>query len=618
MALMAIIAHGIGPHHSFPRRPLWRKWWFWVIIVLVLIVVAAAAWIGLRALAAKSELEAAQAGVSKLKAEATAQNFSQLAKTFDGIKQHAAEAEQLTSDPIWRAGELVPGLGKNLRVVRELAAVTNDVVRNTVSPLVNVASGLSPASFAPVNGALNLAPLIEAIPAVAQADASIKSVTKTLNGIDTAGTVSQVAAGKTKLSSLLASVTPVLDGANTFLPLLPPFMGATAPRNYVIMFQNPAESRTLGGTALSFAGLTIDKGKLSLSGAVSAGLQNFPSYPQSVIPVPDGVQGLYEGAFGTFIANATVRPQFSSAAEIVAENWKRKYGTSVDGVISIDPVALSYILRATTPITLSSGDILTPDSLVPLLLNQVYQRYNTGHIVADNAAQDVIYGEAVSATFAKLMAGPLDLKLLIAAVLQGHTEGRLSYWSAHPAEETVLDKAKISGGLPQSDATTAGVGVYFQDNVGSKLNYYLIPTVHTGEAVCRTDGRETYRIGVDLTSTVPTSAKTLSPSILGNWKIEKLKPGVQRMYVYVYAPPGSTIAGASINGAPVAVQAEHDESYPVARLLVSISPSTTVSMSVDITAKDPGKKTLATQVTPTVNAPKMVPTPLDCSTVAAQ
>jgi hypothetical protein len=216
------------------------------------------------------------------------------------------------------------------------------------------------------------------------------------------------------------------------------------------------------------------------------------------------------------------------------------------------------------------------------------------------------------------MAGPLDPKLLIAAVLQGHTEGRLEYWSAHPAEEAVLAKYNLTGGLPQSDATTAGVGVYFQDNVGSKLNYYLDPTVHTGEAVCRTDGRETYRIGVDLTSTVPVNAKTLSPSILGNWKIQKLKPGVQRMFVYVYAPPGSTIAGASINGAPVALQAEHDENYPVARLLVSISPSTTVSMSVDITAKDPGKKTLATQVTPMVNAAKMVPTPLDCSTVAAQ
>jgi hypothetical protein len=87
------------------------------------------------------------------------------------------------------------------------------------------------------------------------------------------------------------------------------------------------------------------------------------------------------------------------------------------------------------------------------------------------------------------------------------------------------------------------------------------------------------------------------------------------MFVYVYAPPGSTIAGATINGAPAALQAEHDDSYPVARLRVSIDPSTTVSMSVDITAKDPGKKTLATQVTPMVNATKMVPTPLDCATV---
>jgi hypothetical protein len=362
----------------------------------------------------------------------------------------------------------------------------------------------------------------------------------------------------------------------------------------------------------------MDKGKISLGATVPAGFNNFPSSTTSVVPVPDGVQNLYEGTFGTFIANATVRPDFASAAEIVAANWKSVYGTSIDGVISIDPVALSYILRATTPITLSSGDSLTSTTLVPFLLNEVYQRFNTGNDVADNAAQNVIYAEAVSATFAKLVGGPLDPKLLIAALMQGHTEGRLEYWSAHTDEEAVLDKAKISGGLPQSDATTAGVGVYFQDNVGSKLNYYINQTVHTGQAVCRTDGRETYRIGVDLTSTVPVNTKTLSPSILGNYKAEKLKPGVQRMYVYVYAPPGSTIAGATINGAPVALQAEHDENYPVARLQVSISPSTSVSMSVDITAKDPGKKTLTTQVTPMVNATKMVPTPVDCSTVASK
>lgn len=603
-----------------PQRGLrlWRRWWFWAILFLILVLLSAIAWIGLRALSAKTELEAAQAQVGKLKSQATAQEFAKMAATLGKLQKHSKAAEQLTSDPVWRFAEGVPSVGKNLTVVRELAAATNDVVNGTISPLVSVASGLTPKSFAPVNGALNLDPLTKAVPALAKANQSLKLTTSIVKRIDTAGTISAISGAKTKLAGLLSGVAPLLDNANTYLPLVPQFMGATRPRTYVVMFENNAESRSLGGTALSFAVLNIDKGKIKLVSSISAGSDHFANYVNSVIPVPDGVDALYEGTFGHFIANATVRPQFSSAAQIVVENWKSTYGTAIDGVLSMDPVALSYILRATAPVQLSSGDILTPASLVPLLLNGVYLRFNTGRIEADSAAWKVLYAEAVSATFAKLSSGPVDPKVLIAALIQGRTEGRVNYWSAHPDEQSVLAKANLSTSLPVSDATAERVGVYFQDNVGSKLNYYLNQTVHTGQAVCRADGRATYRIGVGLTSTVPVKTKLLSPAILGNWKLEKLKPGVQRMFVYVYAPPGSQLAGATVNGVAVALDTLHDETYPVARLRVEVNPGATVKLSVDIVAAKAGQKTLEAQVTPMVNATTMVPTPLDCATVSSK
>jgi hypothetical protein len=614
---MAIIAHGIGPRHSYAAATkLFKRWWFWLIVALVCVLLAAAAWIGVRALGAKSELEAAQAQVSQLKADAVAQKFSSLGTTMAKIESHAAKARDLTSDPIWRLAEFAPMVGNNLTVVRKLAASTDSVVVEVVAPLVSVASGLTPASFAPVNGAINLDPLVKAVPAVAKAKKSIDLISAQLDAIDTRNTIRQVSSAKTKLATLVTGVRPLLDSANTFLPLLPPFMGVDKPRNYVVMFQNNAESRPLGGTALSFALLSIDKGKVSLVKAVPAGFGHFNQYATSVVPVPSGNLDLYGGGFGRSIANSTLRPQFSTAAQIVDEYWKRQFGMSVDGVISVDPVALSYVLRATTPIALASGDVLTPDSLVPLLLNGVYLRFNTRNPEADNAAQDVVYGDAVAATFAKLSGGPLDFKLLIAALQQGYTEGRLHYWSADAKTQAILDKASLTGGLPGSDAATDRVGVYFQDNVGSKLNFYLNQTVHLGQAVCRTDGRATYRIGVDLASSVPANAKALSPSILGGWKTDQLKPGVQRLFVYVYAPPGSLISGATVNGAAVAVQPQHDENYPVARLLVSVNPGATVTVSVDITAEKAGKKALLATVTPMVHNTPIVPTPVDCATVA--
>ncbi|TXN28814.1 DUF4012 domain-containing protein [Lacisediminihabitans profunda] len=616
---MAITAHGFGPRHTHAARNLLKRWWFWLIIAVVLLLIGTTAWIGTRALAAKSELEAAQTQVGQLKADLAAQKFSGLRKTMAKIEVHAAKARDLTSDPVWQAAESIPVAGKNLTVVRQLAAATDTVVVDAVAPLVKVASTLSLKSFAPVDGAINLAPLTAAVPAVAQAKAGIHAATVTLDGIDTSGTVAALGAAKLKLVGLLGGVSPLIDTANEVLPFIAPAMGSEKPRNYVVMFQNNAESRPLGGTALSFALVTMDKGKITLASTVSAGFDHFAHYPDSVIPVPDGLQSLYEGTFGTFIPNATVRPKFATAAQVTFEMWKRQFGTEVDGVISIDPVALSYILRATTPITLSSGDILTSDSLVPLLLNGLYQRFNTGHDVKDNASQDVIYGEAVAATFAKLSGGPLDPKLLLGAIMQSTAERRLLIWSAKPAEQAELEKGGFTGDLPVSDAKTDRVGVYFEDNVGSKLNYYLGQAVHLQQGVCRTDGRQTYRVGADLTSTVPANAaKALSPSILGDWKAEKVKPGVQRMFVFVYAPPGTQFAGATVNGAAVSLDPQHDEAYPVAKLRVSVTAGATVKITVDIVAAQAGTKALDAIVTPMVHAATVDRPPLDCATVTGK
>jgi hypothetical protein len=616
---MAIIAHGFGPRHMHPTTTkLFKRWWFWLIIAVMFVLLAAAAWIGVRALGAKSELEAAQAQVSQLKADAVAQKFSSLGTTMAKIESHAAKARDLTSDPIWRLAELIPVAGKNLTVVRQLAAATDAVVVDAVAPLVKVASTLSPKSFAPVDGAINLAPLTAAVPAVAQAKAGINSAVATIDGIDTSGTVGVLVAAKQKLSGLLTSVVPLIDTANEALPFIAPAMGSQQPRHYAVMFENNAESRPLGGTALSFALITMDHGKITLASTVSAGSSHFASYASSVIPVPDGLMTLYDGTFGTFIPNATVRPKFATAAQVTHEMWKRQFGMAVDGVISIDPVALSYILRATPPITLPSGDILTSDSLVPLLLNGVYLRYNSGNNETDAEAQQLIYAEAVAATFARLSHGPLDVKLLLAAVMQATSERRILLWSAKAPEQAELEKSGLAGDLPLSDAKTDRVGVYFEDNVGAKLNYYLAQAVHLEQGVCRTDGRQTYRVGVDLTSTVPANpTKSLTPAVLGQWRPEKVKPGVQRMYVYVYAPPGTQFTGATLNGVAVAVAPNHDENYPVAKMRVEVKPGATVKMTVDIVAAKAGKKALDAIITPMVHATALDRPALNCATVPA-
>lgn len=603
--------------HAERRKRRARRVGIIALCVVLAAVIGAVAWVGVRGFMAKSDLEAAQSMIGQLKLELADLNVDGARETFNLIREHTKSARELSSDQIWRATEVVPWLGKNLTVVREIAEVTDNVMSGVGAPLVDIAEEINPASFTPKDGAIDLAPFERAAPVVVEATTQAKAALANAQAIDAEDTISQVAEAKVKFVSLLDGLVPTLDTLATVVPLLPPALGSEGPRTYVIMFQNPAEARTLGGTALSFAVLKVDHGRIDLEDAIPAGSDRFTHFASSVIPIPDGAKDVYPGgAFGTFIANATVRPSFTTAAEITREMWNRLFGYPVDGVISIDPVALSYVLRATAPIPLASGDTLSSANLVSLLLNEVYLRYNSGDSLEDNRAQDAVYSDAVDATFDRLIGGPMDPKVLMAALMQGWDEHRILFWSAHDDEESALAEVGLNGELPVSNEEYERFGVYVEDNVGSKLNFYLTSTVQLSQAQC-VSGQQNYRVTIDLTSTLPLDkVSALSPSIAGQWKREGLTPGQQRMNIYLYAPPGTTIVGATVNGEAIVLPKLHDTDYPVGRVNVIVNPASTVTLTYDVVGDSTPPKQLEALVTPMVHPTPVTVAPLECATVS--
>ena len=57
-------------------------------------------------------------------------------------------------------------------------------------------------------------------------------------------------------------------------------------------------------------------------------------------------------------------PDFPTAARLAQAMWERAFGVKVDGVISLDPVALSYMIGATADVTLANGEVLTEENVV--------------------------------------------------------------------------------------------------------------------------------------------------------------------------------------------------------------------------------------------------------------
>ena len=119
--------------------------------------------------------------------------------------------------------------------------------------------------------------------------------------------------------------------------------------------------------------------------------------------------------------------------------WRQQFGTEVDGVLSVDPVTLSYLLAATGPIGLPTGDTLLSENAVQLLLADVYARYTVP------AHQDAFFAAAASSVFDAIAGGNFEPAALVSAISRAGEEHRILIWSAHAEEQAMLAPTTLAG-----------------------------------------------------------------------------------------------------------------------------------------------------------------------------
>lgn len=589
----------------------------WASLLLVVVVLGAAAWVGMRAWTAKGELETAQGLIDDVKAAISDGDYEGAIAPYEQIRDHTARARSMTDDLLWNLAEDVPSMGKNLVAMREVTEGIDDVLA-ALSPLVDMAGQLNPAALAPRDGRIPIEVVQQAGAAMVTVGEDLAQLGPRIRGIDTAGTLGALRGAHTRLVSLLDSFEAKLADAQPIVQAIPELLGADGPRTYVVMFQNSAELRSLGGSATTFAEITLDDGVIG-EPVVNPAAHNMRPHPEfSVIPVSEEFEDIYRLSLGRYIANATLRPSEQTAAQIVQAEWARMYGKEVDGVISMDGGALSALLQVVGPITLSTGDVVDAGTVLPLLFNGVYERFNSGDVVADDAAQGVIYSETVAQTFARLASGQFDPALLFSTMATAAEQNHTSVWLADEAERTVLAGTALAAeGLRPASGAEDVVGVYLNDQVGSKLNYYLASSVTTGTAQCGADGQVVHRVTLSLASTLPPEAVAgLSPSISGTgYASVGLEKGVQRLVTFLYLPPGAQFGAISVGGVAVSPTGNHDEGRPVHVMWVDIPPGGSNEVSFDVVMPDATQRPLVVDVTPTVQGTSVGSAPLDCATV---
>ncbi|MCU1404943.1 MAG: hypothetical protein JWQ43_1246 [Glaciihabitans sp.] len=575
-----------------------------VVLAVVGVLALCAIWFGTRLFVAATSLRSAQHQVAQLQQEAADFDLAAAAATGEELRGSTESAASAANDPIWRIAELVPVLGRNLTAVRAVADSANSIVTEVASPAIRVVANFDLSERDPATGGFNLAPLKRAESIASSAPTVFANALAPLEDVNTDGLVTPVAEAIDTLTTALRSAEPVVDDAAPLVNLVGGALGDKGPRNYLLAFQNNAESTALGGSAASYTMLHADTGVVTIKAQANSG-----DFLEG-IPLDIAIDASAADLYGTFLTDhintSTSRPDFPTAARIISAFWQRDPGPviapgdSINGVLSIDPLALAMMLRATGPITLTSGDELTTDNAVALLTNEVYFRYPT-YSVADKDAADAFFSEASSAIVAKLMGGDFDVPTMVGAIGEAVDQGSILAWSADEAEQAALDGTRIQGVLPTSNTDETVIGVYYRDTSASKIDSYLRTSTVTTSDICSAPGSPSFTTAVTLTSTLtPELAAALPPYLAPrDWGPEKF-----RTEVFVYGPVGASVTDRSVTveGLQTDITASVDDlGRPVASFGVYLAPGETSTVQVSFQGAVGDYGPLEVRGTPMIN-----------------
>ncbi|HKU26732.1 MAG TPA: DUF4012 domain-containing protein [Candidatus Sulfotelmatobacter sp.] len=533
----------------------------------------ATAWLATKARTISTELEATEQLIPQLKASVLNNRPSETTSIVAELRQHTAAARDAASDPLWSLATAIPLVGQNFSATAEIARTADDVATLGVDPLVKVYDSLNWDKLVPSGSGTDLEPIQKAAPSVASAAHAVRASAERLNEINTEGLLPQIAGPLTKARSQLSSVVSELDTASDAAQLAPAMLGSDRPRHYLLLVQNNAEIRASGGIPGALVVLTASKGKITLSAETSATELGQFDPPVSVDPEQ---QNIYTARMGVFMQDVNFTPDFPTAASTALKMWEQRKGERLDGAVSIDPVALGYLLDATGPVNLHDPQItaltdgklpsqLSGKNAVQTLLSEVYSQ------IKEPSLQDAYFAAVAKDVFGALTSGKVEAKSLLGGVGKSVDERRILLWSADANEQSVLAKYPVSGSISGPSVPAAEFGAYFNDGTGAKMDYYVKRTVQLIKQ-CSPDGYGKVTVRITSTNTAPLDAATSLPKYVTGGAAYGVPPGTAQSNVIAYGPAQSQIETATQDGQQVAFGAQRHDDRPVGTLSMRLAP----------------------------------------------
>jgi len=548
------------------------------LLVVVAVLAALALWLILRAQQASDALTSARQGVTQIR-EALENGEPDQARDILAIVQtDAARAERVTSDPIFAVAAQLPYLGNTPHAVREVSQAADDLAVDVLPQLVDAAAALDADALRTKGNQINLAPFATAAPLLTSSVTELKRITENVAGIDTARTPSQVSDAVTSLQSQLADTLSSTESAARGAQLLPPMLGAEGERRYFMAFQSNNEARGTGGFFGSYGVASADNGEVRIEKLAPRSDLDNQTYDSLPLDFGSDYAALY-GDDSASWSGANLSPHFPYAAQLWLKMWQDRTGERLDGVITTDPVTLSYLLEATGPVTLSDGREITADNVVSFTESEIYE------LIDDDQKRDAYLQQVSEAALDAVLSGRADPRALVDALGRAAGERRLLIYSDHKGEQQVLSATSVSGAIPDDAAPFAGLATI--NGGGNKLDYYLRQGLDYQVIGCAPDGSRQTRITVNLRNEAPSSGLPLYVDARSDLPLRpdgtaRDANGDTLIFAQVYATQGAVLVAAEQDGRPVGVTQGQERGRPVFQIPVELAAGDTTKIALDL------------------------------------
>ncbi len=548
-----------------------RRWWLvllgfgalWAVVAVVLAALGASA---------------AQRGADRVRALELSAGVEELVEgelddDIAAAERDFATADRLLSNPLLAPVRLAPIAGRQLRTADALAGSARDVLAVTGDAIGSIRDELDEG----VPGGPGRVELLDRL--VGELETAEAAIGRADLGPDDAlfGPLQDARAEMAvKLDDAARTVDDALVATRTLRDLL------AGPSEYVVLGANNAEMRTGAGMFLSVGSVELAEGRLGVGDDFSATADLV--LPTSV-PLPDEIDELWGWSEpGRDWRNLALSARFPAVAPIAAAMWAEVDGSTPDGVLAVDVVALQSFLELTGPVRID-GTTIAPGDALDFLLHDQYLELDED---VDNAARRERLAALAGAVLDELGSADLDL-LDVFETLRAARDGRhLLVWSADEAQQDAWDRLGVAGDLGPNSLLVA-----LANSDGSKLDPFVGVTVTPTVAAADQDGVVDLRLAV----TIDNDARANEPSyVLGDDDSPDYRG------ILVFHLPGAAAAIDTEGGSVVAFGPDG----PTTVVALEIAVAARAELDVVLTAQLPASVGADLVVAPSARVPPTV------------